>query len=138
MKKYHMKMDMMQAVTDTLAKECAGDYFITGDRKLLMNKWLLSNGCEFASCEIFFSKLKRSIKSCFTAVREHIFIKAYQQSLKTKETLEKTTMAEFMIPEIQSSLWICENAEDRKSNISRINKVKKIMCNKTYNYKNFS
>ena len=43
MKKYHMKMDMMQAVTDTLAKECAGDYFITGDRKLLKNKWLLSN-----------------------------------------------------------------------------------------------
>ena len=34
-----------------------------------------------------FSKLKRSIKSCFTPVREHIFIKAYlwtnQQSLKT-------------------------------------------------------
>ena len=85
-----------------------------------------------------FSKLKRPIKSCFTPVREHIFIKAYQQSLKTKETLEKTTMAEFMIPEIQSSLWICENAEDRKSNISRINKAEKITRNKTYNYKNFS
>ena len=43
-----------------------------------------------------------------------------------------------MIPEIQSSLWICENAEDRKSNISRINKAEKITRNKTYNYKNFS
>jgi len=39
--------------------------------------------------------------------------------------LQKATMAEFMIPEIQSSLWICENAEDRKNNISRINKVEK-------------
>ena len=39
--------------------------------------------------------------------------------------LQKATMAEFMIVEIQSSLWICENAEDRKSNISRINKVEK-------------
>ena len=37
-------------------------------------------------------------------------------------------MAEFMIVEIQSSLWICENAEDRKSNISRINKVEKKSC----------
>ena len=39
--------------------------------------------------------------------------------------LQKATMAEFMIPETQSSLWICENAEDRKNNISRINKVEK-------------
>ena len=51
MKKYYMKMDMMQAVIVTLAKECAGDYFITGDRKLLKNKWLLSNGCEFVNFE---------------------------------------------------------------------------------------
>ena len=47
------------------------------------------------------------------------------ESLETKEMLQKATMAEFMIVEIQSSLWICENAEDRKSNISRINKVEK-------------
>jgi len=39
--------------------------------------------------------------------------------------LQKATMAEFMIPEIQSSLCICENAEDRKNSISRINKVEK-------------
>ena len=74
MKKYHMKMDMMQAVTDTLAKECAGDYFITGDRKLLKNKWLLSNGCEFASCEIFFFKVEKVYKILFhTSQRTYLY-----------------------------------------------------------------
>ena len=62
-----MKMDMMHAVANTLTKEHAGDYFITGDRKLLKSKWLLSNGCEFASCEIFFLKVGKVYKILFHA-----------------------------------------------------------------------
>ena len=74
MKKYYMKMDMMQAVIVTLAKECAGDYFITGDRKLLKNKWLLSNGCEFVSCDIFFFKVEKVYKILFhTSQRTYLY-----------------------------------------------------------------
>lgn len=84
MKKYHMKMDMMQAVTDTLAKECAGDYFITGDRKLLTNKRLLSNGREFASCEIFFFKVEEAYKILFHTSQRTYLYKGISAKFKNK------------------------------------------------------
>lgn len=68
-----------------------GGLFYNRRQKAIKNKWLLSNGCEFASCDIFFFKVEKVYKILFhTSQRAYLykgmyFAGQYQQSLKTKK-----------------------------------------------------